>query len=118
VSLIPIPNLPVNIRLSGPPGEFDLCIVYPFHFDAEDTETAIRGGARPKAAEPGYIVLGTSGRAGRPSLARISQAVGRPVAPLQAANATEPTLRAVYYDELTASAASGNLAQLFQQKFG
>ena len=74
VSLIPLADSPANIHLSGT-REFDLCIVYPFNFDADATEVAIRGGARPKIAEPGYIVLGTSGRAGRPTLAQISQAV-------------------------------------------
>jgi len=118
VSLIPVTDSPANIRLSGPLGEFNLCIVYPFHFDAEETETSIRGGARPKTSEPGYIVLGTSGRAGRPSLARISQAVARPTAPLQAANASAPTLKAIYYDELATSATTGNLAQLLQRRFG
>jgi len=118
VSLIPLCDSPANIRLSGPTGEFDLCIVYPFNFDAEATEIAIRGGARPKFAEPGYIVLGTSGRAGRPILGQISQAVARPVAPLQAANAMEPLLRAVYNEELSASCDAGTLAQLLQQRFG
>lgn len=118
VSLIPISESPANIRLSGPTGQFDLCIVFPFHLDADATETAIRGGARPKVAEPGYIVLGTSGRAGRPALAQISQAIARPVAPLQAASATEPLPRAVYNDELSASYAAGNLAEVFQQRFG
>jgi hypothetical protein len=118
VIFIPMSESPANIRLSGPLGELDLCIVYPFNFDADATEAAVRGGARPKAAEPGYIVLGTSGRAGRPSLAHISQAVARPVSPLQAASAQEPLLRAVYNDELAASSAAGNLAELLQQRFG
>jgi hypothetical protein len=118
VSLIPVSDSPANIRLSCPISEFDLCIVYPFNFDADATEIAIRGGARPKAAEPGYIVLGTAGRAGRPPLAQISQAVARFVAPLRAATATEPLLRAVYNDELATSSAAGNLVQLFQQRFG
>jgi hypothetical protein len=118
VSLIPMPGSSTNIRLSDASHRFDLCIVYPFGFDADATEVAIRGGARPKAAEPGYIVLGTSGRAGRPTLAQISQAVARPVAPLQVASATEPLLRAVYNDELVASSAAGNLVQLLQRRFG
>lgn len=119
ISLIPLPDSPANVRLSGASGQFDLCVVYPFNFDADATEMAIRGGARPKvSAEPGYIVLGTSGRAGRPALAQISQAVARPVAPLQAAVATEPLLRAVYNDELTASETAGTLPQLLQQRFG
>jgi hypothetical protein len=92
--------------------------LYPFNFDADATEAAIRSGARPKAAEPGYIILGTSGRAGRPALAQISQAVARSVAPLQAASATEPLLRAIYNDELVASSAAGKLPQLLQQRFG
>jgi hypothetical protein len=117
VSLVSTPGLPENIRVSGAFGEIKLCIVYPFNFDAEQTEEAIRGGSRPKTGEPGYIILGTSGRAGRPRLTTISQAVARPVAPLQAANAAEPVLTAVYYDELTASGGD-SLAQLFQQKFG
>jgi len=118
VSLMPTSGSSTNIRLSTPSGGLDLCIVYPFGFDADATEVAIRGGARPKTAEPGYIVLGTSGRAGRPALAQISQAVARPVAPLQAASATEPMLRAVYNDELVAARAAGNLVQLLQQRFG
>lgn len=117
VNLVSTPGLPENIRVSGTLGEVKLCIVYPFNFDAEQTEEAIRGGLRPKTGEPGYIILGTSGRAGRPRLATISQAVARPVAPLQAANAAEPVLKAIYYDELTASGGD-SLAQLFQQKFG
>jgi len=116
VTFIPKRNVPANIRLSGSFGEFDLCIVYPFNFDAEKTEVAIRD-SRPGTGEPGYIVLGTSGRAGRPSLARISQARVRPDAPLQAANSTNPMLRAVYNDELTASMDAGSFVQLLQQRF-
>ena len=118
VSLIPLSDSPANVRLSSASGQFDLCVVYPFNFDADATEMAIRGGGRPRVSEPGYIVLGTSGRAGRPALAQISQAVARPVAPLQAAVATEPLLRAVYNDELTASETAGTLSQLLQQRFG
>jgi hypothetical protein len=118
VRLMPMSGSAANVRLSGPTSEFDLCIVYPFNFDADATEAAIRGGARPKVAEPGYIILGTSGRAGRPTLAQISQAVARPVAPLQAASAIEPMLRAVYNDDLVASLTAGNLAQLLQERFG
>lgn len=118
VSLIPVADSAANIRLSGPPGEFDLCVVYPFNFDADATETAVRGGGRPKVSEPGYIVLGTAGRAGRPAIGRISQAVARPVAPLQAASATEPLLRAIYYDELTTAQAAGSLSLLLKQRFG
>jgi hypothetical protein len=73
ISLIPLPDSPANVRLSGASGQFDLCVVYPFNFDADATEMAIRGGARPKvSAEPGYIVLGTSGRAGRPGRTDLS----------------------------------------------
>jgi hypothetical protein len=119
VTLMPISGSAANVRLSTPLREFDLCIVHPFDFTADATQTAIRGGvARPKTAEPGYIVLGTSGRAGRPKLAGISQAIATPVAPLQAANATEPLLKAVYNDDLAASTAAGNLAELLQQRFG
>lgn len=118
VSLIPLSDSPANVRLSGASGQFDLCVVYPFNFDADATETAVRGGGRPRVSEPGYIVLGTSGRAGRPALAQISQAVARPVAPLQAAVATEPLLRAVYNDELAAAEIAGTLSQLLQQRFG
>ncbi len=115
VSLIPLSDSPANVRLSGTSGRFDLCVAYPFNFDADATEMAIRGGARPRMSEPGYIVLGTSGRAGRPALAQISQAVARPVVPLQAAVATEPLVRAVYNEELTASETTGTLSQLLQQ---
>jgi hypothetical protein len=118
VSLIPMSDSPANIRVSGPLGQFDLCIVYPFNFDADATEFAVCGGARPQTAEPGYIVLGTPGRAGRPTLANISQAVARRAAPLQAASVTETLMRAVYNDELVASSAAGNLAELIQQRFG
>ena len=117
VSLIPMSNSPANIHLSGPTGEFDLCIVYPFNFDADATEAAVRGGGRPKVGEPGYIVLGTSGRAGRPPLAQISQAVARRVAPLQAASATEPLLRAVYSDEFAASSSAGTLPELLDNNW-
>jgi hypothetical protein len=116
VSVVSMPDSPENIRISGAFGEVKLCIVYPFNFDAEQTEEAIRGGSRPRTGEPGYIILGTSGRAGRPRLATISQAVARPVAPLQAANAAEPVLKAIYYDELAASGGD-SLAQLLQNKF-
>ena len=118
VSFTPTSNSLANVRLSGPLGEFDLCIVYPFTFDAEGTELAVRGGTRPRLAEPGYIVLGTSGRAGRPALAHVSQAVARPTGSLRAASATDPMLKAIYYDELAHSMAAGTLAQLLQQKFG
>jgi hypothetical protein len=117
VNLVATPGSPENIRVSGAFGEVKFCIVYPFDFDAGQTEKAIRGGSTPKTREPGYIILGTSGRAGRPRLATISQAVARPIAPIQAANAAEPVLNAIYYDELTASGDDG-LAQLLQQKFG
>jgi hypothetical protein len=117
VSFMPTPDSLANVRLSGPLGEFDLCIVYPFNFDAEATELAVRGGTRPRTAEPGYIVLGTSGQAGRPALARISQGVARPAGSLQAGNATEPLLRAIYNQELADSIAAGRLAELLQQRF-
>jgi len=35
IIFMPMSNSLANIRLSGPLGDFDLCIVYPFNFDAE-----------------------------------------------------------------------------------
>ena len=112
------PDSSANIRLTGSTRHYDLCIVYPFHFDADATEIAVLGGIRPKTAELGYIILGTSGRAGRPALAHISQAVAKSISPVQAASATTPLLKAIYNDELMASGATGQIAELVHQRFG
>jgi hypothetical protein len=108
-----------NVRLTCGAGIFELSIVYPFAFDADASEHAIRGGAqRPRIQEPGYIILGTSGRSGRPSMATISQAIAKEGGAVKPAVADPPLLRTIYHEELSRALAQNALEPLLQQRFG
>jgi hypothetical protein len=117
IDFMPDSNAGANIRVSGLASDFTLCIVYPFDFSADETEIAIRGSDEPRLAEPGYIVLGTSGRADRPKLAAIKQSVANRTAPVNAGSAAVPRLKAVYNEELNDWFANGNLAESLKERF-
>jgi hypothetical protein len=116
IDLVPDSSSGTNIRVSGTTVNLALCIVYPFEFSADETETAIRGGEF-KMSEPGYIVLGASGRAKRPKLVSVDQSVAKRTAPVNAGIADTPFLKAVYNNDLNDWFANGTLADSLQARF-
>ena len=107
---------PANVRLSDASGTMDLCVVYPFGLDAEHAERAIRGGReRPRLLDVGHVVLGTSGRSGRPRLSEVLQGRADKDGPVRQGDAEVPVFKAVYYEEFMA-ACDGNLREFLRER--